>query len=124
MATSLRDCLTSLGGDPGFLQVDFIETYFGHDDYLQRVCQSIYPELKYDKVRTEDQDDCCPSNTDGLMYPSYCADGWLECDSIKNGCVNPNFYGFFCTGIHMLQIRLNTSSQIIHLDTKCVEIFK
>ena len=97
-ASLLRDCLTSFGGDPKFKQVEFIETLFGHEDYLDQICQSIYRDLNYDKEKTEDQDDACPSNTDGLMYPSYCADGWLECDSIKNGCVNPNFVGFFCKG--------------------------
>ena len=97
-ASSLRDCLTSLGADPDFRQVEYIETVFGHDDYLDKICQSICVDLKYDKIKTEEQDDACPSNADGLMYPSHCEDGWLECDSIKNGCANSNFIGFFCKG--------------------------
>ena len=98
-ATSLRDCLTSLGGDPEFQPVEYIETLFGHDDYLENICQSIYPDLKYDKEKTENQKDVCTSaGVDGLMYPSYCDKGWLKCDSIKNGCGNPNFSGFFCKG--------------------------
>ena len=108
-ASSLRDCLTSLGGDPEFQQVEYIETYFGHDDYLEKVCQSIFPDLKYDQIRTEDQDDICPSNIDGLMYPSYCNDGWLECDSTTNGCANPNFNGFFCKGIYCVQILVKST---------------
>ena len=98
-ASFLRDCLTSLGGDPRFRQVEYIETLpFGHEQYLDQVCKSIYSDLKYDKLKTEAQNDACPSNVDGLMYPSYCNDGWLECDSIKNGCANRNFNGFFCKG--------------------------
>ena len=97
-ASLLRDCLTSLGGDPEFRQVEYIETIFGHEDYLENVCQSIYPDLKYDNQKTVEQVDACPSNADGLMYPSYCDDGWLACDTIKNGCANPNFEGFFCKG--------------------------
>ena len=34
--------------------------------------------MKYDKNETEAQPDACPSNKDGLMYPSYCKEGWLE----------------------------------------------
>ena len=99
-ASSLRDCLTSLEANSAFHQVDYIETYYGHDEYLQNVCQSIYPyDLEYDKTRTENQTDDCESHLDGWMYPSHCSDGWLKCDSTKNGCIRANYAGFFCLGI-------------------------
>jgi len=97
-ASSLRDCLTILGADSSFKQIDYIETQYGHQNYLEKVCQSIYPGLKYDSRRTEHQPDKCPSYEDGWMYPSHCSNGWLDCDSTKNGCLWPNYAGFYCKG--------------------------
>ena len=101
-ASFLRDCLTYLGSDPTFRQIEYIETHYGNEEYLDQVCQNISSTLSYDKIRTEDQSDACPSNKDGLMYPSYCEDGWLQCDTIRNGCLWPNYDGFYCKGIFTL----------------------
>ena len=77
-ATSLRDCLTSLGGDPNFYQIQYIETFPENEDFLTNVCQNIYPQMKYDKIKTEKQNDSCTS--DAYMYPSTCdgSEGWLN----------------------------------------------
>jgi len=99
-ASSLRDCLTRLGANSTFHQIEYIETHYGNDEYLDQVCRSINPLLAYDKEKTEGQPDDCPSNKDGWMYPSYCSfsgyDGFLMCDSIHNGCLWPNYPGFYC----------------------------
>jgi len=33
-ASLLRDCLTSLGGNPAYHQIEYIEMHFGHEEYL------------------------------------------------------------------------------------------
>ena len=98
-ASSLRNCLTALGGNPSFRQIQYIETKHGHEDYLDEVCNHIDSKLMYDRKKTEQQVDQCASNYDGWMYPSHCKHGWLKCDAIKNGCIDPNYDGFFCQGI-------------------------
>ena len=70
----------------------------GYEDYLDQVCKNISLNLEYDKMRTEGQTDACPSNKDGLMFPGYCSDGLIQCDSIKNGCAWDDYPGFYCQG--------------------------
>ena len=92
-ASLLRDCLTEQGADPLFHQIQYIETTYGHEEYLTKVCQSIHSESKYDKVKTEQQPDLCPSDKSAYMYPSTCSNGWLNCDK-SNGCGFDNYAGF------------------------------
>ena len=95
LAMNLRDCLTSLGGD-GTNDIAYIETHYGHRDYLDDICSSIKPNLVYDRVRTEEQDDMCKSNSTAFMYPSNCGTRLEGCES---NCTFANFEGFFCRGM-------------------------
>ena len=91
---SLRDCLTSLGGI-GTRQIEYIDIGYGDENYLDNVCKAVNPNLVFDLDRTEAQPDACSS--EAYMYPSHCHGGWLG-DDCYNGCANPNFDGFYCTG--------------------------
>ena len=117
-ALFLRDCLTSLGSDPGFHQIEYIETHYGHDDYLQDICNSINSNLIYNKSLTEAQNDACPSNEDGWMYPSYCNLGYLECETTKNGCLWPNYKGFYCSE-SISTTTISSSTSITTTSTGC-----
>ena len=94
-ATLLRGCLESLGAT-GTKQIEYIETTYGHDDYLNNVCNAVNVHLSYDKTRTELQPDSC--TTSAHMYPSHCNQGWLGQDC-SNGCGNVDYNGFYCKGI-------------------------
>ena len=95
-AMSLRACLTSLGAT-GSNEIEYIETAYGNDDYLNKVCEAVDLSLIYDKSRTESQPDSC-SGKSTYMYPSHCGQGWLGNDC-TNGCGNDNYDGFYCKGI-------------------------
>ena len=96
-AMSLRTCLTSLGAT-GSNEIEYIETAYGNDDYLNKVCKAVDLSLIYDKSRTESQPDSC-SDKSTSMYPSYCGQGWLGNDC-TNRCGNDNYDGFYCKGIY------------------------
>ena len=102
-ATLLRGCLQSLGAT-GTKQIEYIETDYGNDDYLNNVCNAVNEDLSYDKSRTELQPDSCTSGSNSClhsyctMYPGGCSQGWLGYDCV-NGCDNANFQGFYCKGI-------------------------
>ena len=102
MAASLRGCLSILGAT-GIEEIDYIETAYGHTDYLDKVCNVIGENLTYDSSRTESQPDICPHapiNPGGYMYPSHCNQGWLGTDC-RNGCGNrQNYAGFYCKGTY------------------------
>jgi len=96
-ATRLRDCLVSLGST-GSEQIEYIETAYGENDYLDKVCNATLPGSIYNQVLTEAQADACRSTTKAIMmYPSHCSQGWLGNDC-NNGCGNANYAGFYCTG--------------------------
>ena len=101
-----------------------METHYGNEDYLQEVCKSINPNLSYNKKKTEEQTDECPSNEDGLMFPSYCSDGWLACDAIKNGCLWPNFIGFYCSGISFIKLWVLFASLVKSVENSWMKICK
>ena len=105
-ATSLRTCLTSLGANPSFREIEYIEIhpqYTSSRIFLEKICYN-GKGLFYDQNKTEEQDKACTSGS-GWMYPSYCdnnnVDSWLECEGKSEGCKNKytNFNGFFCKGI-------------------------
>ena len=100
MAASLRRCLKSLGAT-GSEKIEYIETFYGKDDYLDNVCRAIGDNLVYDKSRTESQPDSCTGIQDmyPYMYPSLCNQGWLGRDCF-NGCSRPNYAGFYCKGMY------------------------
>ena len=93
-ATSLRMCLSSLGGE-GNETIEYIETYYGNRDYITEVCRHIDNALEYDQYRTENQTDMCESNRSAFMYPSRCNQNWLG-DDCYNNCSNDNYRGFYC----------------------------
>ena len=95
-ATLLLDCLKALGST-GTRQIEYIETFYGHDDYLNKVCKAIHPSFAYDKYRTEAQSDACSSNRGAYMYPSNTKQGWLG-EGYRNRCGNKNYIGFYCKG--------------------------
>ena len=111
-ATLLRGCLQSLGAT-GTKQIEYIETNYGHDDYLNNVCNAVNEDLSYDKSRTELQPDSCTSCTSCVynMYPSHCNQGWLG-DDCRNRCGNANYNGFYCKGIYNT-ISKNITNEII-----------
>ena len=111
-ASCLRDCLTFLGADPSFHQIQYIETSYGNEEYLTKVCQSIHSELKYDKVRTEQLPDICPAGEDAYMYPSTCKDGWLDCDKF-NGCGLYNYAGVYCYGMFYFEFEIKVLFEMI-----------
>ena len=87
-ATLLRSCLETLGAT-GTKQVQYIETAYGNDNYLHRVCNAVNEHYSYDKYRTESQPDSCTKGG-AYMYPSHCDQGWLGQDCL-NGCGYPNY---------------------------------
>ena len=96
-ATRLRECLVSLGST-GTAQIEYIETYYGHTDYLDKVCDATLPGSSFDQELTEAQPDVvCTSSA--YRYPSHCSQGWLGNDC-SNGCANyiANYAGFYCKG--------------------------
>ncbi len=122
-ATLLRGCLQSLGAT-GTEEIEYIETAYSHDDYLNNVCNAVYVDLSYDKTRTESLPHSCTISHSTYMYPSHCNQGWLGNDC-SNGCGNTNYNGFYCKGIHntitknkINQIKLNTKN----LNTYCIQL--
>ena len=97
-ANSLRTCLNSLGANL-INEIEYIETAYGFEDYLNKVCKAVDEFLIYDKFGTESQPDSCTSGRTAFMYPSYCDRGWLGPDC-QNGCVNDNYEGFYCKGMY------------------------
>ena len=105
-ATSLRTCLNSLGAN--FInEIEYIETEYGNEDYLNKVCKAVDEFLVYDKLSTESQPDSCTSGRTAYMYPSHCTHGWLgpNCTNIcysdcLNSCGKANYDGFYCKGIY------------------------
>ena len=97
MAASLRGCLKSLGAT-GNGTIKYIDIAYGHTDYLDNVCNSVSPNLIFDKSRTESQPDSCPIGSGAFQYPSHCEQGWLGTDC-TNGCAYMNYLGFYCKGI-------------------------
>ena len=98
-AALLRGCLESLGAT-GTIQIEYIETTYGYEDYLNNVCNAVNENLSYDKSRTESQSDSCTSVSGIYMYPSHCKQGWLGKDC-NNGCPQQNYNGFYCKGIYI-----------------------
>ena len=90
----LEKCLDQIGGN-GPHNIDFIETYYGNTNYLDKVCHTINTNMVFDSERTESQPDVCKSNSTFFMYPSLCNQGWLGTDC-ENNCTNDNYEGFFC----------------------------
>ena len=105
-AASLRTCLNSLGAN--FInEIEYIETEYGNEDYLNKVCKAVDEFLVYDKLSTESQPDSCTSGRTAYMYPSHCTHGWLgpNCTNIcfsdcLNSCGKANYDGFYCKGIY------------------------
>ena len=87
--------------------IEYIETHYGKEDYLDNVCRFMKPSYGpyiYDKKRTEAQPDACVCKVDGdcdlhYMYPSDCKEYWLDCQ-LQNGCSNKNYKGFYCKGTY------------------------
>ena len=107
-ALTLRDCLTSLGGDPDFNPVDYIEIppqHLDNSEFLNNTCFYGFNKI-YDQNRTEAQNDACAPSDFGYLYPSFCenndSNSRLECNSLNQGCGYTNFDGFFCKGIDII----------------------
>jgi len=90
-ASKMQPCLKALGGT-GKTDIQFIDTHYGHRDFLDEICRKIDPRLTYDRVRTEEQDDKCANGTTAFMYPSNCPQ-LIPCES---DCTFNNFDGFYC----------------------------
>ena len=98
MAASLRGCLNILGAT-GTKEIEYIETDYGHTDYLDKICNTIGENLTYDSSRTESQPDIFHSGS-AYMYPGACRQGWLLCGDYNSGYGNRNYAGFYCKGIY------------------------
>ena len=91
-ATRVQGCLREMGGN-GNSRIEFIETHYDPiGTNLDRICQLVDIELKYDRIRTERQDDNC-ANRSAFMYPSDCNN---MLDGCENNCDFANFDGFYC----------------------------
>ena len=100
-------------GATGSKQIDYIETTYGHTDYLDKICNVIGENLTYDSSRTESQPDICHSGS-AYMYPSHCNKGWLGTDC-SNGCGTENFAGFYCKGIYQ-SVQIKTIMNELSMD--------
>ena len=100
-ASSLRNCLNSVGGS-GINPIEVISTQpFGHEDYLDNVCDSVYETWIYNKARTESQQNTCSNAKYAYIYPGCCKEDtpWLECESEERECDDVGYDGFFCSGM-------------------------
>ena len=111
MAGSLRGCLNILGAT-GTKEIEYIETDYGHTDYLDKICNAIGENLTYDSSRTESQPDILHSGS-AYMYPSRCNQGWLGRDC-SNDYGNRNYAGFYCKGIYQ-SVQKKLSQIMIYL---------
>jgi len=92
LANKVHDCLKELGGN-GTNEIAFIDTHYGHRDYLDDICSFIDSKLIYDRIRTESQDDRCMDGKTAFMYPSNCSN---QLDGCETDCSFDNYEGFYC----------------------------
>ena len=98
LASDLGECLSVLGGPSG-QKIEFIETHYGHMDYLDNICRSMDSKWIYDRIRTEQQRDKCKQDNSTFMYPANCTNRLEGC---MCQCSFVDYIGFYCTGNNKL----------------------